>query len=373
MLPPLKSFTPTARAQRVCRFLALVSIGSLFAASCLAQSGNWTVVASGLNNPRGLDFAPNGALFIAEAGMGGDGPTVTRPAPMPPLRFGLSGSVTRVFNGTQTRIVTGLPSLAPAGGASAFGPSDISFGQNGNAAFTVGLGQNPSVRTNLIAQGAAAEAMGTLWQLNQNGKIKLVADLAAFEADNDPDGHGPDSNPNGVLSDRNADYITDAGANALLEVSVSGKISVVAIFPNRPSPSGSPMQSVPTNVVRGPDGAFYVSELTGFPFPAGAARIYRVVPGSLPTIYAQGFTNVIDLEFDPQGNLYVLEIDQNGLSTPMVTGRLARINASNQTVVTIASTGLVMPGGMAIGPDGAIYVSNFSTAVGVGEVIRIQP
>src|SRR5688572_18573088 len=167
MLTTPKSPLPTTRAQRAGRFLASVSIGSLLVASCLAQTGNWTVVASGLNNPRGLDFAPNGALFIAEAGMGGNGPTVTRPAPMPPLRFGLSGSITRVFKGTQTRIVTGLPSLAPAGGASAFGPSDVSFGQNGNAALTVGLGQNPSVRTNLIAQGAAAAAMGTLWQLNQ--------------------------------------------------------------------------------------------------------------------------------------------------------------------------------------------------------------
>jgi hypothetical protein len=53
-------------------------------------------------------------------------------------------------------------------------------------------------------------------------------------------------------------------------------------------------------------------------------------------------------------------------------GRLARINL-NGTVETIASEGLVMPGGMVIGPDGAIYVSNFSTAPGAGEVIRIQP
>lgn len=365
------SSTPT---RQLTHFLAAVSMASMLAASALAQAGNWTVIASGLNNPRGLDFAPNGALFIAEAGMGGNGPEVPRPAPMPPLRFGLSGSVTRVFKGTQTRIVTGLPSLAPANGASAFGPSDISFGQNGNAAFTIGLGQNPAARATLISKGVAAESLGTLWQLNQNGQVKWVADLAAFEAANDPDGYGPDSNPNGVWSDRYADYIADAGANALLEVSVNGTASVVAVFPNRLAPSGqSQMQSVPTNVVRGPDGAFYVSELTGFPFPAGAARIYRVVPGTQPTVFAQGFTNVIDLEFDAAGNLYVLEIDQNGLSTPLVTGRLARVDASTHAVVTIASTGLVMPGGMAIGPDGAIYLTNFSTAVGAGQVIRIQP
>ena len=105
------------------------------------------------------------------------------------------------------------------------------------------------------------------------------------------------------------------------------------------------MQAVPTNVVRGPDGALYVSQLTGFPFPPGGARIYRVVPGAAPQIYAEGFTNIIDLEFDAAGNLYVLEIDRNGLLAPEVTGRLARVNAGTGAVVTIASDGLVMPGG----------------------------
>jgi hypothetical protein len=139
-------------------------------------------------------------------------------------------------------------------------------------------------------------------------------------------------------------------------------------------PGQMPMQSVPTNVVRGPDGALYVSELTGFPFPVGGARVYRVVPGSgaTPTVFAEGFTNIIDLEFDAAGNLYILEIDTNSLLAPSPVGRLARRN-TNGTVETIASEGLVMPGGMAIGPDGAIYVSNFSVFPGTGQVVRIQP
>ena len=32
-----------------------------------------TVMAQGLDNPRGLAFAPNGDLYVAEAGSGGDG------------------------------------------------------------------------------------------------------------------------------------------------------------------------------------------------------------------------------------------------------------------------------------------------------------
>ncbi len=30
-----------------------------------------------------------------------------------------------------------------------------------------------------------------------------------------------------------------------------------------------PMQAVPNSVVQGPDGAWYVGQLTGFPFPVG--------------------------------------------------------------------------------------------------------
>jgi hypothetical protein len=38
-------------------------------------------------------------------------------------------------------------------------------------------------------------------------------------------------------------------------------------------------KTVPNSVAQGPDGAYYVGELTGVPFEAGAARVYRVVPG----------------------------------------------------------------------------------------------
>jgi hypothetical protein len=36
------------------------------------------------------------------------------------------------------------------------------------------------------------------------------------------------------------------------------------------------------------------------------------------------------------------------------------------------SEGLIMPAGLAIGPDSSIYVSNCGTCVGVGEVIRVS-
>lgn len=375
---PIGSHRAMTRTRRIARLSAAIASIVLFTQIAVAQ---WTVVATGLNNPRGLDFAPNGALYVAEAGIGGDGPSI--PGAEGDMHFGLSGSVTKVFKGVQTRIITGLPSLGGDGGYGAMGPSAISFGQHGHAYLTIGLAQPPAVREEDLP--ASAASMALLFQMNQNGNLKAVADLGAFEGANDPDGYGPDSNPNGVLSDKAGGvYATDAGANALLHVDARGRVSVVAIFPNRIVPTPPflpqppfgpemPMQAVPTNVVRGPDGALYVSQLTGFPFPVGGANIYRVIPGSTPIVFASGFTNIIDLAFDRSGNLYVLEIDQNGLAADGATGRLVRVPAGGGSQETIASEGLVMPGGLAIGPDGALYVSNFSIMPGVGQVVRIEP
>jgi hypothetical protein len=52
--------------------------------------------------------------------------------------------------------------------------------------------------------------------------------------------------------------------------------------------------------VRELPGAYYVAELTGVPFAAGAANIYRVVPGRALTVAWRGFTTVIHLAFGPR-------------------------------------------------------------------------
>jgi hypothetical protein len=85
--------------------------------------------------------------------------------------------------------------------------------------------------------------------------------------------------------------VAGAAGNTLLRVAPNGQISMLALFPARlvegPEPGSQIlMDSVPTSVAVGPDGAYYVSELTGFPFPVGGARIYRVEPGETPQIYA---------------------------------------------------------------------------------------
>jgi hypothetical protein len=129
-----------------------------------------------------------------------------------------------------------------------------------------------------------------------------------------------------------------------------------------------PMQAVPTSVVRGPDHAYYISQLTGFPFPVGAANIYRMVPGQQPTVYASGLTNVTDLAFGSDGSLYAVEIASQGLLNGPI-GALVKIPAGGGTAATVAD-GLFAPYGVAL-RGGSAYVTTGSVLPGGGQVIRI--
>jgi hypothetical protein len=341
-----------------------------FAGVSSAHGGPLEVVASGLDNPRGLDFSHWGSLYVAEAGRGGAGPCIPGPEGSP-VCAGASGAVTKIWHGKQRRVLTGLPSLANPDGSAAIGPSDISFGFF-NAYLTVGLGQDPAVRKRDL--GPLGPRFGKLYRISPFGSVRPVADIAGYEATANPDRGLPDSNPNSVHAGLARRYVVDAGGNDLLRVGPTGRISTVAVFPN----AAPGVQAVPTAVVRGPDGALYVSQLTGFPFPPGAASIYRIEPGPepdlAPEVYASGLTNVTDLAFGRDGSLYVVEFATNGLaSADPVTGALKRIPPGGGSAKVVASTGLMNPYGVTISRKGDIYVTNHGAEAGTGQVVRVHP
>jgi hypothetical protein len=335
------------------------------------------VVASGLDSPRGLAVQRD-VLYVVEAGSGGDGPCFS--TERAEFCLGATGAITRVLGGEQTRVLTGLPSLVQVGPeGEVSGPSDISF--RGRSAYvTLGLGATEATRAEL---GRAGAKLGHLLVIRALGtdaqELRVASDITAFETAHNPDnGQGEaalDSNPHALLASRRGTVIVDAGGNDVLELNRDG-VRVLAAFPPRdvPGPDGNvvPMQAVPDSVALGPDGAYYVGELTGFPFPVGGARIYRIVPGEEPSVYAEGFTNIIDLAFDDQGGLFVLEHVRNGLlgAADDPSGRLVHV-ATDGTQSTVLTDRLVRPTALAFGPDGELYVSNHGVTAGQGEVLKL--
>ena len=91
---------------------------------------NATIVASGLINPRGFTFAPDGALVVAESGAVPDGFEAPHGPPTPMFRPATTttGRVSRVdlATGQRTTLAEGLPSSAGSFGDT-LGPSNVAY------------------------------------------------------------------------------------------------------------------------------------------------------------------------------------------------------------------------------------------------------
>ena len=253
----------------------------------------------------------------------------------------------------------------------------------------MGLGADPAART---AFGDAADELASLFRLGHHG-VKKIADLGDYEAENNPDGGDPaqggvDTNPFSVDATGRQILVSDAGGNDLLGVSKTRghEIVTLATFaggmapfpdlgpmapPNSPPPGTPiPYQAVPTGVVRGPDGAAYLGQLTGFPFPVGAANVYRVAGQGEPEVIASGFTNIVDIGYHA-GNGYVLQISAAGLLSGQPAGALFQV-APDGTKTELVPGQLTQPTGMTIAANGDIYVSNNGGSPTDGEVVRIR-
>lgn len=286
--------------------------------------------------------------------------------------------------------VSELISLPLVEGADAFGAPGITFI---NGLQPVSGGRFYAARSGLdLAVGA-----GLLY--SDGTDSELIADIEAFTLGDWPSGEpgqvpdwknfnceppggfsiGPQSNPYHLtaLSD-NETLLADAAGNSLLNINRSGQIEVVATFPPVRDPDSGeqlvqfpledgtecPVEPVPTSISVGPDGYYYVGELTGTtaenlggaPSPPGIATVWKIKPGSRNvtcpsedcTTAVSGLNSVIDIEFGPDGQLYVVEFDKNGFFPVVVFEDLALgsllkcdVNSDNCEIV---ENNLVMPG-----------------------------
>jgi hypothetical protein len=364
------------------------------AAAPTRDGAHLVVVARNLNNPRKIFAAPDGALYVVEAGTGGNDkclPPLTNPACV-----GRSGSITEITNGARRRVVTGLVSVAGVTGQRAQGPADVVVA---GGVFDILLQDTTIDAGGHNRLGADGRFAGDLIATpSGRARPRVIANLAAYEAAHNPD-HGAgrgarygdppiDSDPYALTRYRGGFAVADAAANDLLRVDGDGRISTLAVFPTQtvrlarkvakeigapPGTRSLVVQSVPSAVAVGPDGALYVGELTGIPFQPGSARIWRVVPGHRPTIYASGFTTISDLAFQGR-DLLVLELAVKGLLDSSSPGALIRLRPDGSRTV-VASKGLVGPTGLAVA-GGAVYVSNNGLFPGTGpdrhgELVRV--
>jgi hypothetical protein len=354
--------------------VAAIALGVIVTAAASAQSP-FEVVASGLDNPRHLTFSSTGELYVVEAGSGGSMPCVAHPS-LGEFCLGFSGAVTQVRdNGPETTVLSGLPSIINEEGET-LGPSDIAITGSQKFVLSIGLGGSDVFRAAFGPEGAL---LGTLvtGKLKEGG-FSLFADVLANEAVANPDGTDIDSNPVGLVREGEGYVLADAGGNAVVRASHKGTFSTVAALPpgsalappflGLPPGTQIPTDAVPTSVVQGPDGAYYVSQLTGFPFEKGDANIWRIVPGQAPTVFASGLTNVTDLAFAADGSLFAVEIATDGLLVGPI-GSLVKVTPGGSQHQTVAG-GLFAPYGVALTDDVA-YVTTCAVCVGGGEVIKI--
>jgi sugar lactone lactonase YvrE len=311
-----------------------------------------TVIATHLNNPRGVTIGPNGGVWVAEAGKAG-GPCLTsNPC------VSTTGSLTRWLNGRTRRMVSGLISVDRRDGSPVSGANGVAVA----GGVFIATADAPGCREPQGLPSTAVAMLGKLLRYTTRYGATRYADVRGAECANNYDRGERASNPYAVLAlDANRQVVVDAGANSLFEV-VGATVRPLAVFPR----TAFGAQSFPTSVAQGPDGTLYVGELVGDAAKGvrarrWAARIWRVAPGSTrPVVHARGFNAITGLAIARDGTMFVTEWSVNPVDRDEARGDVVRI-APDGTRTRLGFGELHFPSGAAVSSDGrTLYVSNWS-------------
>ena len=324
------------------RLLVLALVTSLVAGACGGGEAEHLQIIDGLNEPRGLWLKADGTLCVAEAGRLAEGQVVEEG---PAANRANTGSVSCVDpEGRRRRIIDRLPYVLYNVTGAATGPADLAE-MAGDLYLLTGESEGILARKILRLTGSG-------------NPPEVVADFLAFAQAAEPgffDEVDVFSNPYSMIPDpeQRRFLVSDGATGQVLAAGLDGRIQVFSEVEGH---------EVLTGIVRGPDGAPYVTSFSQLPHSTGDGALLRLRPDGTFDVAVDGLTTPIDVAFDGQGRLYVLEfIDGTQTERPYQgkTGRLLRFAPTSDGWQDrqVLIDRLPFPTALLIDGDDRIYVS----------------
>jgi hypothetical protein len=372
------------RSVAIALAVSLLLVAPTISEHMTAAANDPTVVASGLINPKGFTWAPDGTLYVALADAAGAPRAQTEPVPATPATAesvgaqptvpGIgqehagtqSASVVKIEDGCPVTVATGFPSSTDPNLGWAFGASAVAFLDN--QLYVLVDGGGASTMNDALPNG--------LYLARSDGTFSLVADLSAwFRANPVADPHEPitpDGEPFAMVANDGALWVSESNQEQFLKITPDGTITRVVDF----SPLGD---VVPTGIVPDPNGGWFVGFLSSLPFTEGAAVVRHVATDGTVTDVWTGLTAVTAVAVGPDGTLFATELTtgpDSGTNPPFVIPGAGRIvEQTGPSSSAVIATGLSAPTSLAFGNDGRLYVGGPAIGAysGEGQIIALDP
>ncbi len=272
---------------------------------------------------------------------------------------------------------------------------------------TKGFGSAVAIAPNGDVWAVTGGGHGTVYIFRDGHPRRAVIDLGAWQRKHNKDpynlsGKPGESNAFGLAAMGKGVLVADAANNSVVHVTRRGIVTPIARVKTRTvempegfddpelPPAGTPMptEAVVTSVAVGADGAVYLGELRGFPGTPGTSGIWRVEPGATDaicrpnrptkgacTLFADGLTSVVALEAGRGGAIYAVELSKMSwlaaeFEVPGAeVGAVVRVSPDGKRMRELSPGKAILPGAVAIGPAGGVFVSG--PVFGPGGVRRI--